>query len=301
MDNSSKPRCAICGHDDVIFVGRPQISAAAAKFIRHEYKVALCRSCRFYSVFPRIDLTQEEWGELYGEEYFTENPPWWDRKRAEHRTKRLELLDRYSDLEIRRFLDIGCGEGYVLADAAGKGWDAFGMDIYDNRKDNARTGNISFFKGNIFEAAYPDNYFDSVYLDSVLEHLIDPVSHLREIHRIMRRGGTLYAGVPNENSLFNDFRKIAFTIMGRREISVRTKPFKTPYHVVGFTEKSLRKILGGCDFDIPRLSIFGGEYEWLKFKVLSRGFLINSAVLPINLLAIPLRKQIYMDVIARKT
>ena len=300
MTSVSRPSCPVCRGNDIKFVGKPEISKEAAAFVRADYQVAECESCEFYFVYPEIDLSQEEWGKLYGDGYFAQNPPWWDNKRAEHRRKRLGFLEKQVQGKINRFLDIGCGEGYVLADAREKGWEVVGLDIYDNRLEIAKADNISFVTGNIFQAAFPDNHFDCVYMDSVLEHLIDPVSHLREINRILRGGGVLYIGIPNEDSLFNDARRVIFTLLGKAKISVRIKPFKTPFHVVGFTRRSIRKILNENNFDIARFSIFAGEYEWRKFRIFTRGFFVNFTLLPVYLAAIPLGKRIYMDVVARK-
>jgi len=49
-----------------------------------------------------------------------------------------------------------------------------------------------------------------------------------------------------------------------------------------------------------RLRNFAGEYDWRKHKAFTRGFFIQLFLLPIHLLAIPLGKRIYLDVIARK-
>ena len=292
--------CPLCNGRQVKFVGTPQISAEVTAFIKEDYKIAKCNSCIFYFVFPEIKLTQEEWAKLYGKEYFSEIPRWWKNKRKEHRQKRLGFLQEYSTRKVSKFLDIGCGEGLVLADAKKNGWEVYGVDIYDNRLDIAKNRGISFFKGNIDQASFPDGFFDCIYLDSVLEHLKDPVALLREANRILRPGGVLYLGVPNEDSLFNDARKLIFTTLGRPGISVRTKPFKSPYHVVGFTLRSIKKTLAESGFDIVRLRNFSGEYEWRKFKLFTRPFFIHFFLLPVYLVAIPLRKRIYIDAIVRK-
>ncbi len=294
------PVCPLCNRRRVKFVGRPQISPEAAAFVKEDYQIARCNLCTFYFVFPEIRLSQEEWAKLYGKEYFSEIPRWWKNKRKEHRQKRLGFLQEYSPRKVSKFLDIGCGEGYVLADAEKKGWEVYGVDIYDNRLDIAKNRDISFFKGNIDQASFADDFFDCIYLDSVLEHLKDPVALLREANRIIRPGGVLYLGVPNEDSLFNDARKLIFTALGRPGISVRTKPFKSPYHVVGFTLRSIKKALTESNFDIVRLRNFSGEYEWRKFKLFTRPFFIHFFLLPVYLVAIPLRRRIYIDAIVRK-
>ena len=294
------PVCPLCNSSQVKFVGKPQISAEAAPFVREDYRIAECNLCIFYFVFPEIKFTQEEWAELYGKEYFPEIPRWWKNKRKEHREKRLGLLQKYSPGKVIRFLDIGCGEGYVLADAHKKGWEVYGVDIYDNRLDISKSSGIFFFGGDIFQASFPADFFDCIYLDSVLEHLKDPVALLKEAYRILCPGGVLYLGVPNEDSLFNDARKLIFTMLGRRGISVRTKPFKSPYHVVGFTLRSIKKTLAESGFDIVRLRNFAGEYEWRKFRLFTRPFFIHFFLLPVYLIAIPLKRRIYIDAIIRK-
>ncbi|UCC79642.1 MAG: hypothetical protein JSW64_15480, partial [Candidatus Zixiibacteriota bacterium] len=121
-----------------------------------------------------------------------------------------------------------------------------------------------------------------------------------EVRRILVDGGCVYIGVPNEDSLLNDFKKIVFTLTGHPDLSTRAKPFMSPYHVVGFNKKSLKLILKNCEFDPLRLRNFSGQYEWRKHKAFTRMFLIQLFLLPLHLLSIPLGKRIYLDVVARK-
>lgn len=44
---------------------------------------------------------------------------------------------------------------------------------------------------------FPENYFDTVFLIDVIEHLVDPLPAIREIHRVMRAGGRLLIDTPN--------------------------------------------------------------------------------------------------------
>ena len=45
-------------------------------------------------------------------------------------------------------------------------------------------------------------------MDSVLEHIINPIEALNELKRILKPGGILFFIVPNEDSLINSFIKI---------------------------------------------------------------------------------------------
>lgn len=61
------------------------------------------------------------------------------------------------------------------------------------------TKNIEIIHHNIDEETlnYPDNYFDTALMSAVIEHLIDPINALRQIHRVLSHGGKLILDTPN--------------------------------------------------------------------------------------------------------
>ncbi len=292
--------CPLCGGNDNSVIGKTLVDNAASAFVRNDYDILECRDCRFYFVYPVIDLTQSEWNTLYSNEYFGKISPWQVKSRQRDRKKRLRWLRETFDGVIHDFLDIGCGEGNVLSDAFRQGWNAVGIDIADNRIPEARADGIEFRKGNLFDVAFPDCSFDGIYMDSVLEHVLEPVRMIKEIRRILRPGGVLYVGVPNEDSLLNDSRIFLYALTGRRKISTRIKPFKRPYHVIGFTKRSLKSIFEVNGFEFKRFRNFAGPWEWAKSCPFSRPFFLHFALLPAYLISIPLRKMIYYDAILKK-
>jgi SAM-dependent methyltransferase len=293
--------CPICTGGNNSFVGKPFIESAVAPFVRKDYDILECRDCRFYFVNPAIDLTPAEWAGVYGDEYFTKMTSAHERSRRRDRQQRLGWLREAFDGIIGNFLDIGCGEGYVLIDAHHLGWRTVGIDIADGRIPQAHIEGIEYISGDLFEVAFPDSSFDAIYMDSVLEHVAEPVRMVGEIRRILRPGGVLYLGVPNEDSLLNDARKALYILTGRRSLSTRIKPFKRPYHVIGFTEKSLKSIFRNNGFEFVRFRNFAGPWEWVKARPFTRLFVMHFAMIPAYLLAAPLRKMIYFEAIVKKT
>lgn len=95
-------------------------------------------------------------------------------------------------------------------------------------------------------------------------------------------------------------KKLLYFCLGKRDLSERIKPFMAPYHVSGFTKKSLQTAALQSGFEIVKMANFGGQYEILKFRVFTRPFLINLLLCPIHLFAIFLRKQTYLAVVLRK-
>ena len=102
---------------------------------------------------------------------------------------------------VNRILDVGCGVGILLTEAAAQGWEAYGVDVSGDCVETARRRGFSVFHGEVHEATFPDNFFDVVCAVEVLEHVNDPAAVLREIHRVLRRGGVIWGTTPHASGL----------------------------------------------------------------------------------------------------
>ena len=301
MDNSAdKILCPVCGCKDLKIIGKPVVDEKASAFIKLAYLVVQCKLCKYYFVTPQIDFSQNEWQKLYDEGYFPQMTGWHKKHRAIDVQNRLRWLSKSYNRKVENFLDVGCGEGLTLAEAFNMHWKATGIDISDNRNNFAKNDQIHFIKGNLLDAALQDAYFDCAYMDSVLEHLTDPVKYMKELNRIIKAGGVLYIGVPNEDSLFNLIKRFVFILTGKKNISAKIKPFALPYHVGGFNKNSLVKIAEVSGFKVISLRNFAARFEFLKYKPLSKGFWLHLLLLPVDTAAIFIRKEAYYEAILTK-
>jgi len=111
--------------------------------------------------------------------------------------RRLQMVRRYAPLEGARILDVGCGLGLYVRAFAAYSDDVHGVDV-----DSERVAQASATLANIREASaealpYPDDYFDLVFSNEVLEHLDDDRAAVREAWRVLKPGGRLVAFAPN--------------------------------------------------------------------------------------------------------
>jgi SAM-dependent methyltransferase len=100
-----------------------------------------------------------------------------------------------------RLLDVGCGAGTFLRAAARAGWEAVGVEVSATAAEHNRAAGFEVFNGFLEEARYPEGHFDVVVASEVLEHVPDPGEMLREIQRVLRSGGLLWATTPNGRGL----------------------------------------------------------------------------------------------------
>lgn len=100
----------------------------------------------------------------------------------------------------KRCLDVGCGGGrYSLAMAHMGAKSVVGVDVSESGlKDASMRGerigytNVKFQQATALELPFPDGEFDFVCCAGVLHHTRSVERGLREIHRVLKPGGSLY-------------------------------------------------------------------------------------------------------------
>ncbi|AYG03366.1 class I SAM-dependent methyltransferase [Gryllotalpicola protaetiae] len=98
-----------------------------------------------------------------------------------------------------RLLDVGTGTGSVAISAARVGWavDAFDAErsMVDFAMQRADAAGIRFVTAALPHLPYPDQAFDAVTANFVLNHIDHPRAGLAELRRVLRPGGRLVATV----------------------------------------------------------------------------------------------------------
>ncbi len=124
--------------------------------------------------------------------------------------KRSEMI--LGEIELsrpKRVLDAGCGRGFYVKMLTFFNFiqEIHGIDINQNHiekatKNTALDKRVHVQTGSIYTLPFEDNYFDVVICSEVLEHLDNDKKAVVELHRVLKKGGTLLVTVPNVNFPF---------------------------------------------------------------------------------------------------
>lgn len=116
-------------------------------------------------------------------------------------------------------LDLGCGSAWL-----GRYYDDYtGLDASDEAVAAAAERGFTVIKGSVDERLpFEDASFDGVVAKDLLEHVTDPGAVVREIRRVLKPGGRVFASSPDAQKWFwNDYTHVRpFTRTGFRRLFV---------------------------------------------------------------------------------
>ncbi|MCU0332736.1 MAG: class I SAM-dependent methyltransferase [Ignavibacteriaceae bacterium] len=298
-----KDCCPICNSTEKKEIGFPKTNLISKKFVDKEFKIVQCNNCQLYYVSPKIELNGSQWGELYNSEYFSNQSSWLVKKRKKELTDRFDKASRLIENASQKlkYLDVGVGEGKGLLEAHRRGWGSTGIDIVDNRLQEAKLSDIKFVQSDLLESDLPENYFDFIYADSVIEHVMNPFEYLSKIKKLLSKGGVIYIGVPNEDCLFNSIRKFIFSLTGKKNESEKIKPFDSPYHVIGFNDFSLKYFFEKVGLKVLIQRNFGRKFDFLSYPPTSKSFWVNLFFLfPVEYPGQLIKRDVYFEAFLSK-
>lgn len=104
-------------------------------------------------------------------------------------------------------LDCGANAGntfYKLKELSGLDKGLYnGIEWDESLVFEAKRKNLSVIQGDLNkQIPFPDDHFGCVFALSLLEHLINPCSYLKECHRVLKNNGTIVILTPNISTFF---------------------------------------------------------------------------------------------------
>lgn len=109
------------------------------------------------------------------------------------------ILELFKNVKGLSILDVGCSYGYLGAKLKKRGAKVTGIDISKRAINRARRilDNAKVVDLNSEKIPFKNATFDMIVASEVIEHLFFPNSFLKELHRILKKGGILIITTPN--------------------------------------------------------------------------------------------------------
>lgn len=242
--NATQVSCKLCRNDRVKVLYQSR---------RYGFHVGRCPGCGLTFVLDRP--TEEQLKEMYGDEQSFE--------RFSHLVSNAKVRDRHARTlrEIRQFMldspvparlfKVGTGSGEVLSQGR-----EFGFEVYGNELSDAAIRIVRERYGDLLsqlplEQEGHGDFFDVITMWGLLEHVLDPLSVLKDAFRVLRPRGIAYIYTPAWCPYDNI--GLWFALLGRQTLLLDRRI--TLAHLQLFSTQAIRKALAAIGFELLRMDV----------------------------------------------
>jgi len=107
--------------------------------------------------------------------------------------------------ELNTILDVGCGKGWVAKHFLPKGVRVNSLDVSTSNPAKAvelyPSENHAGITADSFKIPFVDDSFDVVIASEIIEHVVDPAEFVKELFRVVTKGGKLLVTTPYKEKL----------------------------------------------------------------------------------------------------
>jgi 2-polyprenyl-3-methyl-5-hydroxy-6-metoxy-1,4-benzoquinol methylase len=273
--------CWVCGEDstllkkgvDINNVRSDDFNITDKKYGQH-LSIFLCNKCGFKFCQEASNITKF-YEEMEDEDYIEgENP------RAFQAKKLIKQALKLKPGPKRKLLDIGAGAGILVKEASKVGFLSEGVEPSEKLTFSARKNNIKIHQGIIDDCKF-DYKFDVITCIDVIEHVLDPIKLLKDIHENLEEDGVAIIVTPDIDSLMSKIMKWKWwhiriahiSYFNKKTLEIALK--KTELKAIHWSRPTWYFTIG---YLIDRISVY---FPFLKiFKSIN---FIKNIIIPLNL------------------
>jgi len=261
MDYKANELCLICGSKGQKVLGlrgsQEYLNAPKSQF-HYVTNVVQCKECSFIYCNPIIIRAEElEKSHYNNSETYKDSDNKFPGKPYLHGLNTISKFKSKGNL-----LDVGAGKGEFLDLAKSNGFTVHGIEPSPQFCEHALESlGISIFCGTVLEykkATSPAGEQDFITLFHVLEHVKDPKELLLELRPLFSSSGICYIEVPNADAALLRFADFIFKLAGKNW-STRLSPTHPPFHSIGYTKNSLKRLIEDSEYEIIEVWTFTGK------------------------------------------
>ena len=183
----------------------------------------------------------------------------------------------------KRFLDISCGSGALVAEARCRGLYAYGVDLSDKavHDANAVLGTTCAAVGDAESLPFAGDAFDFVTNIGSIEHYLHPERGVAEIARVLNAEGQACILLPNSYSLLEN----VWTVMRTGDVGDQGQPIERYATRVQWEKLLCDNGLSVCRTVRYNLAIPRAWSDWIWYVKRPRKllWLLASLFVPLNL------------------
>ncbi len=148
----------------------------------------------------------------------------------------LATIERFR-LPPGRLLDVGAGPGVLVEEAAGRGWDAVGIDLSAWAVGEAQRRGIDVRMRTLEDLDAPPASIDAAVVADVIEHVPDPLATMRTLHGLLKPGGVVFLATPDVDSVVaRTLRRWWWSVL--------------PGHIWLFSRRTLTRLVRDAGFEV---------------------------------------------------
>lgn len=258
------PACPLCGG-----VSRGQLYVLARS------KAFRCNTCGLAYLDPSLDPeamakayeSSETLTELHDfhEGYYEYGSLEKDSKTLREFRQSLEAVERHVSGRDKKIFEVGYGNGLFLALAQKRGWAVDGIDTSPLNLQMASERFGLHLKEGFFEDMRGEpGSWNAVAMMDVIEHIREPYQVLRKTWELLRPGGVLLLGTPNQASFFAKLSHAVWFLSGGL-LRAGIEKIYFLEHVAYYDRKTLDLLLSKAGFE--PLESFCTETDLAKYRL----------------------------------
>ena len=178
-------------------------------------------------------------------------------------------VSEFLPTHYEKVLDIGCGEGHFKRNL-NESCEVWGVE--PSNAANVASKSLHKVLNGYYEDVYdelPDNYFDLVVCNDVIEHMSDHDKFLKSIQKKITANGCLVGSRPNVRYIYN-----LYELMVNKEWFYEDSGVLDRTHLRFFTENSLTRTLNEHGYLIEKLHGINSELtKPLPFNIKNHKYL----------------------------
>ena len=164
-------------------------------------------------------------------------------------------------------LEIGCREGlfigvlkenYNITDSWGVEPDE---TVTEKAKKNIDNVICDFFTK---ETKIPENHFDLIIFNDVLEHVYDPWEMLIKTKSLLKKNGIVIASIPNINN-----KRVLKKLILNDDFTYKRAGILDVTHIRFFTKKTIQRLFIDTGYEIIKINDIKTRKKKVKYKILN--------------------------------